>query len=182
MGEEASQHELSMGARLYAEMVQRWLTEEFAVELSVHDDLTGARTNTEEDFNVSDAIEVIRWYQFFIAAKLFRALIGLDDEVEDDESIANLAFDDADDGDDEEELIGGAGDDSDGSAKIALIAIDRSVSAWRIMQNSLPEKTDSIVPLLIELERMRLIAEQVFPGARDFIRPGFDEVISDFVS
>jgi hypothetical protein len=25
-------------------------------------------------------------------------------------------------------------------------------------------------------------AEQIFPRARDFIRPGFDEVISDFVS
>ena len=64
----------------------------------------------------------------------------------------------------------------------ALIAIDRSSSAWRVMQSSLPEKADSIKPMLLELERLRRTTEQVFPHARDFIRPGFDEVISDFVS
>jgi len=36
--------------------------------------------------------------------------------------------------------------------------------------------------MLLELERLRRTTEQVFPYARDFIRPGFDEVISDFVS
>jgi hypothetical protein len=79
-------------------------------------------------------------------------------------------------------MIDAAGYDSDGSAKIALIAIDRSSSAWRVMQSSLLEKTDSIKPMLVELERMRRAAEQTFPQARDFIRPGFDEVISRFVS
>ena len=84
--------------------------------------------------------------------------------------------------DDEEMFEAGGNDDSDGSAKIALIAIDRSLSAWRVMQSSLSEKADSIQPMLLELERLRRATEQTFPHARDFIRPGFDEVISDFVS
>jgi hypothetical protein len=178
---DAKQHDLSLGARRYAEMVQRWFTEEFAVEQQVHDDTTGKSKNTEEDIDVSDAIEVIRWYQFFVAAKVFRALMGLDDEAADDTLTADEIFADAAI-DDDEEIEAGGNDDSDGSAKIALIAIDRSLSAWRVMQSSLAEKADSIRPMLIELERLRRTAEQIFPHARDFIRPGFDEVISDFVS
>src|ERR1700681_1362058 len=52
--QDAKQHELSLSARRYAEMVQQWFTEEFAVEESVHDDTTGKTKNTE------DAIEVSR--------------------------------------------------------------------------------------------------------------------------
>jgi hypothetical protein len=179
--QDAKQHELSLSARRYAEMVQRWFTEEFAVEEHVHDDTTGKSKNTEDDIDISDAIEVIRWYQFFVAAKVFRALMGLDDRIADDDLTADDIFTDTELDDDEGELDV-LGDDSDGSAKIALIAIDRSSSAWRVMQSSLPEKADSIRPMLVELERLRRTAEQTFPRARDFIRPGFDEVISEFVS
>jgi hypothetical protein len=179
--QDAKQHELSLSARRYAEMVQQWFTEEFAVEESVHDDTTGKSKNTEDDIDVSDAIEVIRWYQFFVAAKVYRALMGLEDQ-----RIADaLAVDEVstDNEIDEDELqFSVAGDDADGSAKISLIAIDRSSSAWRVMQSSMPEKADSIKPMLLELERLRRGTEQVFPQARDFIRPGFDEVISEFVS
>jgi hypothetical protein len=179
--QDAKQHELSLSARRYAELVQQWFTEEFAVEQRVHDDTTGKSKNTEDDIDVSDAIEVIRWYQFFVAAKVFRALMGLEDRIDDDALLADDVFADTERDDDTLEFAG-AGDDSDGSAKIALIAIDRSSSAWRVMQSSLPEKTASIKPMLVELERLRRGAEQTFPQARDFIRPGFDEVISDFVS
>jgi hypothetical protein len=178
---DAKQHKLSLSARRYAEMVQQWFGEEFAVEQNVHDDQTGMPQHTEVDIDVSDAVEVIRWYQFFVAVKLFRALMGRESDNADEEltsdDIFNVAGLDNDD-----EPIDAFGNDADGSAKIALIAIDRSSSAWRIMQDSLPEKVDSIVPMLLELERLRRAAEQAFPHARDFIRPGFDEVISDFVS
>ncbi len=177
----AKQHELSLSARRYAEMVERWFGEEFAVEQNVHDDTTGKSKNTEEDIDVSDAIEVVRWYQFFVAAKVFRALMARDRPVIDEELTSEDIFSGAE-LDDDEALIDAVGNDADGSAKIALIAIDRSSSAWRILQSSLPEKADSIVPMLLELERLRRATEQTFPEARDFIRPGFDEVISDFLS
>lgn len=178
---DAKQHELSLSARRYAEMVQRWFEEEFAVEQNVHDDTTGKSKSTEDDIDVSDAIDVIRWYQFFVAAKVFRALMARDRPVIDEELTSDDIFSGAE-LDDDEAPIEAAGDDSDGSAKIAMIAIDRSSSAWRVMQSSLPEKAESIVQMLLELERLRRATEQTFPDARDFIRPGFDEVISDFVS
>jgi hypothetical protein len=37
------------------------------------------------------------------------------------------------------------------------------------------ENSDSIGKLLLDLEKLRLRAEEEFPRARDFIRPGFDE-------
>jgi len=178
---DAKQHELSLSARRYAEMVERWFGEEFAVEQNVHDDTTGKSKNSEEDIDVSDAIEVIRWYQFFVAAKVFRALMAEDRTVIDEALTSEDIFSDAE-LDDGEAFIEAVGNDADGSAKIALIAIDRSSSAWRVLQSSLPEKADSIVPILLELERLRRATEQTFPEARDFIRPGFDEVISEFLS
>jgi hypothetical protein len=179
--QDAKQHELSLSARRYAEMVQQWFTEEFAVEENVHDDTTGKSKNTEDDIDVSDAIEVIRWYQFFVAAKVYRALMGLEDQrIADALAADEVSTDNQIDEDDLQFSV--AGNDADGSAKISLIAIDRSSSAWRVMLSSMPEKADSIKPMLLELERLRRGTEQVFPQARDFIRPGFDEVISEFVS
>ena len=73
--------------------------------------------------------------------------------------------------------------DSDGSAKVALIGIDRSIAAWRMMQLSLPQRVDSpelvdsIVPLILQLEMLRTRLESAFPEARGFVRPGFDEIL-----
>jgi len=180
--EEAKEHPLSLSARHYAQMVQQWFKEEFAVEENVHDDITGKAHSAEEDIDVTDAIQVIRWYQFFIAAKTYRALMGLEDIGDEEVSEINVDPFSDDDFDDEDVLLAAACHDSDGSAKIALIAIDRSLSAWRLMQNALPEKTESTVPMLIELEKLRRGIEQIFPRARDFVRPGFDEVGSESVS
>ena len=100
--------------------------------------------------DVEDAREVIQWYQYQIAVKTMRALSGRNEELDEEPK------------------------DSDGSAKVALIGIDRSMAAWRIMQLSLPDRAESIVPLILQLERLRLRLEHGFPAARDFIRPGFD--------
>jgi len=67
--------------------------------------------------------------------------------------------------------------DSDGSAKVALIGVDRSIAAWRLVQLALPEREVSIVPLILQLERLRHSIEKTFPYAREFVRPGFDEIL-----
>ena len=93
--------------------------------------------------------------QFFIAAKMIRGLLSRVEEVEypaDEESR-----------------------DSDGSVKAALIAIDKSLSAWKLMGELRRENAESIQKFLLDLEKLRLRAEEKFPRARDFIRPGFDE-------
>src|SRR5262249_32500177 len=114
--------------------------------------------------------EVIRWYQYFIAAKVFRALIGSDSELQDVYS------------QDTENEVNPSQTDANGSAKIALIAIERSLGAWRIMQSCVPDKTESVESLMTKLENLRSGIEEELPLARDFIRPGFDEVEGDFVS
>jgi hypothetical protein len=42
------------------------------------------------------------------------------------------------------------------------------------MQLSAPEHAETIVPLILQLERLRQRLEKGFPDARNFIRPGFD--------
>jgi hypothetical protein len=106
--------------------------------------------------DLEDAREVIQWYQYQIAVKTMRALSGRKEEIEDPE-------------------ISDFPKDSDGSAKVALIGIDRSIAAWRMMQLSLPDRVESIVPLILQLDRLRRRLENSFPQARDFVRPGFDE-------
>ncbi len=110
------------------------------------------QTIASEKFD-QDARDVIQWYQYQIAVKTMRALSSRKEELEDDPGPA----------------------DSDGSAKVALIGIDRSIPAWRLMQLSVPEHAASVVPLILQLERLRNRVEKHFPNARDFVRPGFDD-------
>ncbi len=71
---------------------------------------------------------------------------------------------------DEYEEDGGFPKDSDGSVKVALIGIDRSIAAWGKMLSFFPEKEDEILELLVQLERLRRSTEKEFPDARDFKR------------
>jgi hypothetical protein len=181
--QEADEHQLAQLARQYAVTVQEWFAEEFVTEQHVHDDMMVDADGAPE-IDVARAAEVIRWYQFFIAAKVIRALMGrsqaplLDAIGEDDPSPESV--DESDD--DLEAFSEVVRDDGNGSAKIALIAIDRSTAAWHAMEMCLPTKSDSIAPIFAQLERLRWLLEQEFPDAREFIRPGFDETESELVN
>jgi len=113
----------------------------------------------EPSEQLEDAREVIQWYQYQIAVKIMRALSCRSDGWEDEPEMVDFPK------------------DSDGSAKVALIGIDRSIAAWRWVQLSLPDHMESIVPLILQLERLRQRVERAFPEARDFVRPGFDEIL-----
>ncbi len=106
----------------------------------------------------NNMLAIIYWYQFFISAKIqrgFHGILDFDGEPDDDE-------------------LNDAHSDANGSVKIALIAVDRSVLAWTNLLAQ--ENSSTIKPLLILLKTIRQKAEEKFPYARDFIRPGFDEV------
>ena len=64
--------------------------------------------------------------------------------------------------------------DSDGSAKIALIGIDRSLSAWGELATQWEGQGAAIRKIVNHLTRLGEMVEKEFPRARDFIRPGFD--------
>jgi len=187
--DEAKQNELSQAAKHYAVMVEDWFKDEFATEEDVHTDTTVTSESGDEDWTVRDAVEVIRWYQFFIAAKIFRALTGarhIDEQPDEEDDLFGADFSAEDDEDEDFDydavVAKSARMDANGSAKVALIALDRSIGAWRTLQVLLKEKAETIMPMLMELDHLRRTAELRFPKARDFIRPGFDEEFSEFVS
>jgi hypothetical protein len=103
--------------------------------------------------SLGDCFEIIQWYLFFIEAKLQRALQG---KMEDDE-----------DND-------GYPKDSDGSAKIAIISIERSTNAWAKLYELLPSSEDTALKALSVLSRIKQKALVEFPAAIQFKRPGFD--------
>lgn len=106
----------------------------------------------ENGTRLNDVLEVIQWYNFFVPAKISRALSGI-----------------------EENITGDIQTDANGSAKICLIALDRSIAAWSVLMDEFQEYQDKILSILIILSEIRRQTEQLFSGARDFIRPGFDD-------
>lgn len=103
-----------------------------------------------------DALQVVRWYQHQIYGKLMRAIHVYREEKLEAFSVFPK--------------------DSDGSAKIALIGIDRSIAAWGAILTHFPLHDANILKVLIHLEQLRRGVEKTFPSARTFIRPGFDKI------
>lgn len=158
--DKAKDHELSLSARHYSKMADIWFESEYPLFEQKQDELNtmlnlgikGDKPFAEAD-GIRDAIDVIQWYQHQIYVKFLRALTQ--DDVEEETSLQN---------------------DSNGSALVALNAIARSIGAWRILQEYFPTKTDSILDILLHLDQLRRMAEKVFPDARNFKRPGFDDM------
>ncbi len=120
--------------------------------------LMGIRINEveKEAAELKDCLEVIGWHHIQIWVKLIRAISGKHE------------------GEDWQEE-NGFPKDSDGSAKVALIAMDDSITAWQRIADLLPDKTDDIIHFLALIENARRETEEFFPNARSFVRPGFDE-------
>jgi hypothetical protein len=119
------------------------------------DKLIPAEVN--DDDLLADAITVLVWYLFFIPVKVNSGLRGmLDDEgFEDNEQLI-----------DPESY-------TNGTVKIGLIAIDKSIVAWKkVVEVGGVKKAEPIIALL---DTMQNGLENRFPLARDFVRPGFDE-------
>jgi hypothetical protein len=160
--ETAESHELAKKSEEYATMADAWMEAEHEIFEQKRDELIalleleiGGRAQHAEAARIKDALEVIRWYQHQIHVKLMRALMKFDREAApEDEAFPK---------------------DSDGSAKVALIGMDRSLAAWGALREHFPEKTDTILTLLLQLDRLRRKTEQYFPNARRFKRPGFDD-------
>jgi len=103
-----------------------------------------------------DIVQIIRWYQMQIYVKIQRAI-----DVETDK-----------DNDFSEDFP----NDSEGSVKVALIGIDRSIGAWTKMLDFFPDRKEKLMKIISFLNLLCSIVERRFPKARDFIRPGFDQI------
>ncbi|WP_296621434.1 hypothetical protein [Marivirga sp.] len=106
---------------------------------------------------LKDAVDIIKWYIFFISAKCQRLVMeNMDKEFEDTEFPP------------EERSY-------NGTAKITLISIERSITAWGVLLRLIPEYQDEILSKLVLLQKLQGLIEIEFPDAMRFIRPGFDE-------
>jgi hypothetical protein len=150
-------------ARAYMDIVEDWFNDNGYI---LEDDLRhlagGHATegsdshSTEDTVSLVDSVEVIRWYQHQIFVKLQRAIHSSRDE--------------------EFEIEHGFPKDSDGSAKVALIGMDRSLGAWGKMIRYFPDQKQNMLDVINHLDRLRRQTEKKFPAARAFMRPGFDEI------
>jgi hypothetical protein len=107
--------------------------------------------------SLTDAIAVAGWDAHLIGAKLHRALHGRDEYAHGD------GFD-----------HGPVQNDWNGSAKVALISIRRSIDAWAAIATATGDADALAVGE--ELRRLEAEVERTFPDAWKFIRPGFDQV------
>jgi len=148
-------------ARAYVDMVNKWfdsnedLLKNKAEELLTlaQAEIPGVRID-KDALTIQDCLEIVRWYQHQIYVKLCRAASGMiRGELEDVEYFPQ---------------------DANGSAKVAIIGIERSISAWGGLLHQFPEQENPILDVLVALKKLLRQVDATFPDARAFIRPGFD--------
>jgi hypothetical protein len=118
---------------------------------------TNEKLESAADVVVREAFRIVAYDLIFIRVKLHRALDGKDcfgteDDFLDDGPVQN---------------------DWNGSAKVALISIERSAEAWRVLASATGQETPGV--LADQLRDLRAQVEREFPDAWRFLRPGFDE-------
>lgn len=148
----ADSHRIGAAAKRYMEFSHRFVRQQQNI-------LPNRPANPEvHAVSAAEAFDVICFYHLFIAVKLSRALSHheIDDQIESDPELAGMPR------------------DQDGSAKIALIAIDRSILAWAVLQLCEPAQRETALSSMLSLARLRTAVEKSFPKARTFVRPGFD--------
>jgi len=155
-------HILSHMSKAYITMVDDWfvlneyLFEHTEDEVDTNSGLYEVQSPPQKDeVTLIDSIDVIRWYQHQIYVKLKRALNSAQDEY----------F----------EISNDFPKDSDGSTKVVLIGMDRSISAWGAILKYFSDQRKDILHIITHLKRLRERTEKEFPDARAFVRPGFDE-------
>lgn len=161
LDDDARRHPCALAAAAYAEQATAWLeaarprlqARGRALETQQRMGLRRADPEAEAE-RLRDAVEVIQWYQFQIPVKIVRAA----GSVVPEDALAEETD----------------RRDADGSAKVALLGIDRSLTAWAEVLCQLPEEEDRLLPILAALCRLRRELEAAFPAARAFRRPGFD--------
>jgi len=110
--------------------------------------------------SIAEAFEVIATYHMLLTVKLSRALSHdeFDEEMESNPEFAGMPR------------------DQDGTAKLALILIERSILAWAVLSLHEPALAPTALSAMLTLHRLKPAVEKEFPQARAFVRPGFDTV------
>lgn len=143
----------------YADTVDRFFSENtdfFEQQEEAYEDKVkmGLPIDVEQLGFLHEALSTIRWFQHFILAKMNRAVSDFELEPESADDLQG---------------------DGNGSAKVAMIAIQRSIDAWTYVQKIFPDKKEEINQLHKVLMDMKSNLEKAFPHWQQFHRPGFDD-------
>lgn len=155
---EARQKDLRERGMHYFRAVRAFLDSQQARLEERRVDLAGMRPegpDQQDRSALAEALEVISWYLHFMFVKANRAVSGLDDMHED-------------------HWDGAQQSDANGSAKLAILAAQRSIGAWRMVHRHWPDQGEMIAGFIRQLDQFRRIMERDFPDWQQFIRPGFD--------
>jgi hypothetical protein len=139
-------------SREYSLKAHEWMKHHYSIIEEKHVQL--ADINEEQANQLVDVVEVLQHYVLLASAKTYRCHIQLQFDDEDDEYELNDAL---------------------GSAKIAVIVIERSIAAWMKLMEISPEFEDDILGYLKDLSKVKRLILNRFPKAMEFKRPGFDE-------
>ncbi len=158
--EKALQHPLSKTAERYGQIANNWFKERKGRLREVYD--AESKTLTIQYPGISDpviikqlseAAEVIRWYEFQIDVKIKRALASRFEEQA------------------HPEIYEGLPKDSAGSAMVALKGIERSLGGWNRFYQHIPAERTTIAPLMTLLFLLRAQLLKQLPGAATFRWP-----------
>lgn len=159
------QHPLSHISMEYMQRVQAWLKDSDADLKALSQEWLEAARTPEQDCDyeelahcVGDMLEVITWYHTFLPPKVNRALRS------------NLEMKTRESG----ILAESSQFDANGSGKVVLIAVERSISAWLFLRDHLSKQEDTILSMLVILGRIRNGIQEEIPNAKTFRRPGFE--------
>lgn len=150
------QEQLETLALDYGKWVSEWRAQNnsyFQEENMMELVLTSEKNPERLIHEINEAFQIIQYYQFFIGAKIHRMIHGKLEHWEDDDPIQN---------------------DWHGSAKISIVAIEKSQKAWLQLSNFFPDLADSILDNLAWLDRVKRGVLKEVPDALGFVRPGFD--------
>lgn len=154
------QHPAAALASTYLKQTGTWLADEKGLlERAGRQQLTevslGIRTEDEAMVHLTalkDAYEQIRWYRTLIPVKTMAALRALDEPTDDPYLL----------------------DYYNGKAKLVLVSIERSLTAWQTILHYYPDKLDNLLDMLADLSQLSRQVNALFPNARAFKRPGLD--------
>lgn len=153
-------HPLPDFANQYLNKVESWFAkDEIKQLLKAYEDALDYADKPMLDMGAAltfnECVDIIYWYKFFIPAKCHRMIGETQDEFWDDEPPHTRPY--------------------NGTAKITLIAIERSIAAWSSLSELLKDYKSQMEPFLRHLKQLRGMIDDNFPDAQLFVRPGFDE-------
>ena len=149
--DKVKEHHLVSLAKKYVEkvndIVKKWQAVFYPEQIET---MAFSQPSDPEEYliKLGDAIEVIQFYHFQIQVKLMRALGSILDK------------------DDNYDPPKGSINDSDGSAAVSLLGIERSMAAWSFLLDQLPQLEEEILECLAILKTLESEINKVFPDAR----------------